>query len=222
MINIIDMQTKQTIAIIGATGNIGSAISKSLSKGEYRLLLQATEEEQIQLLVDDIKANNPSVDVECMNCAVNACWEAEIIISTVPDEEETDVAERIREVANQKIVISVGSTLKQPSDSLHDSAKLSAAEEFQQLLPNSKVVKTFNIVFAPDFSTQVNDFKLEDVFIAGNDVAALQTVNELIIYAGLNPIIAGELSMSRKLENTLIPDMQYSYSWQNGWMLSKN
>jgi predicted amino acid dehydrogenase len=37
------MQTKQTIAVIGATGNMGSAISKSLSKGNYRLLLGATD-----------------------------------------------------------------------------------------------------------------------------------------------------------------------------------
>lgn len=33
------MKTKQTIAVIGASGNMGSAISKSLAKGNYRLLL---------------------------------------------------------------------------------------------------------------------------------------------------------------------------------------
>jgi short-subunit dehydrogenase len=41
------MQTKQTIAVIGATGNMGSAISKSLSKGNYRLLLGATDQEKL-------------------------------------------------------------------------------------------------------------------------------------------------------------------------------
>ncbi|MBD0280323.1 MAG: NADP oxidoreductase, partial [Flavisolibacter sp.] len=58
------MQTKQTIAVIGATGNMGSAISKSLSKGNYRLLLYANQQEKVQALVEEIKRNNPAADVE--------------------------------------------------------------------------------------------------------------------------------------------------------------
>ena len=216
------MQTKQIIAIIGATGNIGSAISKSLSKGRYRLLLYANEEEKMKLLVDTIKTNNPSADVECMNCAVNASWEADIIISAVPGEEEKEVAERIREVANQKIVISVGTVLRQPYDYLDNLTTNSAAEELQQLLPNSKVIKTFSVKFAPGYVTQVKGVRLEDALIAGNDREALQTVIELVIYAGLNPIMAGELSVSRKLENMQVTGIQYSYNWQDGWLFSQN
>lgn len=33
------MALKKTIAVIGATGNMGVALSKSLAKGNYRLLL---------------------------------------------------------------------------------------------------------------------------------------------------------------------------------------
>ena len=49
------MQTKQTIAVIGATGNMGSAISKSLSKGNYRLLLGAAHQEKLETLVNEIR-----------------------------------------------------------------------------------------------------------------------------------------------------------------------
>jgi 8-hydroxy-5-deazaflavin:NADPH oxidoreductase len=49
------MKTKQTIAIIGATGNMGSAISRSLAKGNYRLLLKAGKPEEINKLVKQIK-----------------------------------------------------------------------------------------------------------------------------------------------------------------------
>lgn len=33
------MQAKQTVAVFGASGNMGSAITKSIAKGPYRLLL---------------------------------------------------------------------------------------------------------------------------------------------------------------------------------------
>jgi short-subunit dehydrogenase len=40
------MNTKQTIAVIGASGNMGSAISKSFAKGNNRLLLFANEKKR--------------------------------------------------------------------------------------------------------------------------------------------------------------------------------
>ena len=73
-------------------------------------------------------------------------------------------------------------------------------EELQKLLPNTKVVKGFNTTFAADFITPVIDGKQVDSFIAGNDEEALQTIFELVTTAGFNPIVAGDLSVSRTLE----------------------
>ncbi|MEO5781727.1 MAG: hypothetical protein ABIQ07_00560 [Ginsengibacter sp.] len=42
------MATKKTIAIIGASGNMGSAIAKSLAKSQYRLLLFGKEENKLK------------------------------------------------------------------------------------------------------------------------------------------------------------------------------
>src|SRR5688572_4807535 len=112
------MQTKQTVAIIGATGNMGSAISKSLSKGNYRLWLRANDREKLEGLVNEIKTANPSADVEGIGCPVDASWEADIIIAAVPYEAEKAVAEKIREVANQKIVISIANPLNETYDGL--------------------------------------------------------------------------------------------------------
>ena len=57
------MQTKQTIAVIGATGNMGSAISKSIAKGSYRLILKATKQEELDALVSEIKSKTPNADL---------------------------------------------------------------------------------------------------------------------------------------------------------------
>jgi short-subunit dehydrogenase len=66
------MQTKQTIAIIGATGNMGSAISKSLAKGNYRLLLKGGKPEALKALKAEILKTTPLADLEAMDCSRNA------------------------------------------------------------------------------------------------------------------------------------------------------
>jgi len=195
------MQTKQTVAVIGATGNMGSAISRNLSKGNYRLLLKANDQKKLQALIKDIKSSNRAADVEAMECPRDASWEADIIIAAVPYAAEKEVAEKIREVANQKVVISIANPLNETYNGLVTSSDTSAAEELQKLLPHSKVVKAFNTTFASDFSTPIVNGKQTDAFIAGNDDEAIQTVSELVSTAGFNPIIAGNLSVSRKLEN---------------------
>lgn len=220
------MRTKQTIAVVGASGNMGSAISKSLSKGNYRLLLCANDQEKVQALVQEIKNSSVSADVESVDCSVNASWEADVIILAVPFQVEKDIAEKIREVANQKIVISIANPLNETYNGLVTAPDTSAAEELQKLLPNSKVVKAFNTTFAADFATPVIDGKQADAFIAGNDEEAVKTVSELVSTAGFNPIAAGDLSVSRTLENMQLLLIQltikYHYNWLAGWKILHN
>ena len=220
------MKTKQTIAVIGASGNMGSAISKSLSKGNYRILLYSDEQEKLQPMVRDIKKVNPDADVETINCSEQASWEADIIIAAVPYSAEKEVATKIKEVANQKIVISIANPLNETYNGLVTASNSSAAEELQKLLPNSKVIKAFNTTFAADFATPVIDGKQADAFIAGNDAEALQTVSEVVATAGFNPIVAGDLSVSRTLENMQLLliqlGMKYDYNWLAGWKILHN
>jgi len=220
------MKTKQTIAVIGATGNMGSAISKNLSKGNYRVLLCANDEPKLQALAESIKNENSAADVETLDCAVNASWEADIIIVAVPYQAEKEVAAKISQVANQKIVISISNPLNETYDGLLTNPDTSAAEELQKLLPNSKVVKAFNTTFAADFSTPVIAGKQVDAFVVGDDQEAIQTVSELVQVAGFNPIDAGKLSISRTLENmTLLLiqlTMKNNYNWLAGWKILHN
>lgn len=220
------MKTKQTIAIIGATGNMGSAISKSLAKGNYRLLLKANNAEGLDKLVQEIKDKKSSADVEAIPCPTEVSWEADIIVLAVPFEAEKEIAGKIKEVANQKIVISIANPLNQTYNGLVTAPDTSAAEELQKLLPNSKVVKAFNTTFAADFSTPVIDGKQVDAFIAGDDEDALETVKELVSTAGFNPIVAGDLSVSRTLENMQLLliqlGMKYNYNWLAGWKILHN
>lgn len=220
------MQTKQTISILGSTGIMGTAIAKSLAKGNYRLLLCAGKQTSADSLAKEIKEINPSAEVEAIDCSYNASWEADIIIAAVPFQAEKEIAERIRDVATQKIVISLANPLNETYKGLLTAADTSAAEELQKLLPNSKVIKAFNTTFAADFSQPVINGKQADAFIAGDDEEALKTVSELVETAGFNPVIAGTLSVSRTLESMQLLliqlNMKNNYHWLAGWKILHN
>jgi predicted dinucleotide-binding enzyme len=93
-------------------------------------------------------------------------------------------------------------------------------------MPNSKVVKAFNTIFATVFTTPVIDGKQVDVLIAGNDGNALVTVSELVQTAGFNPVITGELLVSRTLENMALLLIQLTvknnFNWQTGFKVLHN
>ena len=217
------MQTKRTIAIIGASGNMGAAIAKALAKGNDRLLLISKEEEKLEVLKAAITNEHPLADVEGMSCAMHGSWEADIIILATPYEAQADIAEKIREVASQKIVISIANPLNTTYDALVTNPNTSAAEELQALLPHSKVVKAFNTTYAANFAQTVIAGKQADAFIAGDNEAALETTAELVKTTGFNPIIAGKLSVSRTLEAMQLLliqlTMKYNYNWLAGWKI---
>ena len=214
---------KKAIAIIGASGRMGSAIAKSLAKGNYRLLLFSSDPDKLNALVEEIKRTDLNADIECIGCPFDASWEADIIIPAIPFKAEKDIAEQIRQVSTGKIVISIANPLNESSDGLIIPPETSAAEELQKLLPDSKVVKAFNTTFAGDFSQSMIDGKQVDAFIAGNDEEAVQTVEEMVRVAGFNPIAAGKLAVSRILENMQLLLIQlnkkYNYKWIAGWKI---
>lgn len=215
------MRTKQTIAIIGAAGNMGTAIARGLAKGRYRLILCANDLNRIALLRQEFRAFDPSAEVVTMDCPITASWEADIIILAVPYSAESKLTSIIKDVANQKIVISISNPLNNTFDGLVTAPDSSAAEELQKLLPHSKVVKAFNTVFEADFSTPVIDGRHIDAFVAGNDREAVQTVTELVKTVGFNPIVAGNLPVSGTLERMQLLLIQLgkknNYNWLAGW-----
>ncbi|MEO8111639.1 MAG: NAD(P)-binding domain-containing protein [Ginsengibacter sp.] len=166
------MHTKQTIMIIGASSERGSFIAKSLSQGNYRLLLNDRDNVRLNELREEIVEKNSCADVETIDCSFEGCWEADIIISAISSDEQQEVANRIREVANQKIVIS-----------FTDQAEKN--EELQALLPYSKVLT----MDACAFSGNIAGRQQIDVLMAGDNEEALQTVTELFTPAGFKVMV---------------------------------
>lgn len=217
------MKTKQTIAIIGASGKTGSALAFSFASANYRLLLDEESTNGPEQLKTILMAQLPQAEIETAECASEACWEADIIIPAVPYPEQQKVAEKIREVANQKIVLSVMNPIDEVTGSLLTASDSSAAEELQQMLPYSKVVTAFNTLFAEEFYRTARA-EIPDVFIAGNNPEAIYQVAELVQDAGFNALIAGDLSLSRTLEqmHLLLLQVNNRYQHKTGWKLMNN
>ena len=72
----------------------------------------------------------PDAEIESLECVKDGCWEADVIIIAVAPAEEKQVAELMKEVATQKIVVVV-------------SEKENECEELEKILPYSKVVKAY-------------------------------------------------------------------------------
>lgn len=217
------MATKSTIAIIGSTGRMGSAIAKSLAKTDYRLLLFGRSAEQADTLSHDIASLHPTSEVEAIDCQADACWEADIIVLAVPYEAEAEVAERIRPYVTQKIVISLSNPLNKEMTGLVTPTDTSAAEELQNLLPDAHVVKAFNTTFVADITQPTIGGQQVDTFVAGDHTQAVNTVSDLVAAIGLRAIKAGNLSTSRTLEHMQLLLIQLNienkYNWQAGWKI---
>ncbi|MGN6531149.1 MAG: NADPH-dependent F420 reductase, partial [Ginsengibacter sp.] len=202
------MKTKQTVAVFGASGSMGSAITKSIAKGPYRLLLLSNEPEKLQKLQSDILKEFPDAEAEAVQTLIDARWKADIFILAVPYSSEKEIVQEILDMAEGKIVISITNPINKDLSGLVTPPGTSAAEELQKLLPKSKVIKAFNTTFAADFTHPVIDGKQVDSFIAGNDEQSVKTVSEMIKTVGFNPIVAGSLQVSRTLENMQLLLMQ--------------
>jgi NADPH-dependent F420 reductase len=216
-----ETKMKQTIAIIGAAGTMGSGIARNLAKARHRILLAGSKKDKLTELLADIKADTLTADVAILECSHEASWEADVIIPAVPYSAQAEVAAKIKDVVTGKIVISIVNPLNATYDGLVTDPTTSGAEELARFLPHSRVVKAFNTVFAPDFKTPNVGGKTVDCFVAGDDEDAVATVVQLVKDAGFNPLVAGRLSVSRTLENMMVLliglTMKNQYNWHAGW-----
>ena len=123
------MTHKYTVAIIGASGSLGILIAKDLSE-YYRLLLMDNDQSGLNALQSELLELNSSNEVDVLDCCKDASWEADIIVIAVSVDKQSEIAIKIKEVATQKVVISI-------------SPQIIPELDLQTLLPHSKVISFF-------------------------------------------------------------------------------
>jgi 8-hydroxy-5-deazaflavin:NADPH oxidoreductase len=98
----------------------------------------------------------------------------------------------------------------------------SIAEELQDRLPRSKVIKAFNTLFASRQAEPLVAGVPADGFVAGDDPVAKQTVLDAVEAIGLRPVDAGPLAAARTLEGMAWLNISRNLaggSWQEAYVI---
>jgi 8-hydroxy-5-deazaflavin:NADPH oxidoreductase len=213
------------IAIIGAAGNMGSNIARNLSKAGYSINLSDNDADKLTTFQAEL-AQLGSGTITISPTPVAAVQQSDVVILAVWHGVQETIADQIRSAVQGKIVVSIANPLNDTYDGLTTASNTSSAEELAALLPNAKVVKSFNTVFAGDFQNTTLDGKQVDCFVAGDDESAVKSVEQLVADSGFNPLVAGKLSASRTLENMTVMliglSQRYGYNWVAGWKVLSN
>lgn len=195
------------VAIIGS-GNVGKALGTSLTRAGHEVTLTANDPQHATEAAAQIGASSNGSNVDAMR-------DADFVILAAPYAVVRDqVAPEILDAARGHVVIDATNPLTADYSGLA-TGDTSAAEQFQQLLPGSHVIKAFNTVFA---SVQADPSAGEgtvDGYVAGDDATAKQAVLELVASIGLTPLDVGPLSSARYLEGMAF--MNIGLNAANGW-----
>lgn len=122
---------------------MGIAIVKILANKNHRLLLFSDETNELDDLLSQIKKDLPDLEIESMGCPKEASWEADIIILTISPDEEKDFAEKIRDFATGKVIISMSNLSNNHKTKARKSFIPGPPVDLKEMLPNSKIIKAF-------------------------------------------------------------------------------
>ena len=181
---------KEKVGIIGS-GNVGCALLKGLTTAGY----------------DARTSNEENVAEVASN--------SEVIILAVPFTAIDDVLKKLGNSIHGKILIDATNALT-PEYQLAVGFTTSGAEELQKKVPQAKVVKAFNTVFAQNMSTGKLNGKTLTAFAASDYEDAKKLVIELEKAIGFDAVDAGPLANARQLEALGYFNIQLGYFLKNG------
>ena len=204
------------ILIIG-TGNMGRGIATRALAGKNTVTLLDEDGAKAQALAAELGAS-------VAGDTRDAVAASDIVVIATPYAGSLQVARRLGAALDGKIVVDISNPLNETYSGLVTAPDTSAAEEIRKLLPASvKLVKAFNTTFASTLIAGNVAGQPLDVFLAGDDDAAKETVAEFVNAGGLNAIDTGPLERARQLEALGFLGIQLQFrlntGFQTGWKL---
>ena len=175
------------IGIIG-NGNVGSSLQRGLSTAGHDAEAVGNEPQRVRKIAAA----------------------AQVIFLAVPFPAVNAVAEEIGEAADGKVLVDVTNALT-PEYKLATGFTTSGAEELQRKLPNARVVKAFNTVFAQHMDSGVLKGEKLTILAASDDAEAKQTVLKLAVDIGFDAVDAGPLENARLLEPLALQNIALGY-----------
>jgi 8-hydroxy-5-deazaflavin:NADPH oxidoreductase len=203
------------IAIIGA-GNVGSALAAAFTKAGHTVVIASRDPQDAASV-----ASATGARVAINNA--QAVASAPVIILATPFASAPDVAGEIADVVAGKIVVDVTNRMSFGEGGPDIDTRTSNAEELAGLLPEARIVKAFNTLFASRQGDPIAEGIELDGYVAGDDDDARETILALAASIGLNPVDVGRLARARQLEGlaflNISLNIAHGGAWQSGWKL---
>ena len=162
------------------------------------------------------------VGAKAADSNADAVRDAQIVVLAVPGLAVSGIADELGSALDGKVVVDSTNPINETFDDLFTTGR-SSAEELQDKLPNAKVVKAFNTIFAGRHGNPFEGEHPLDAFIAGDDADAKAKTGELATSLGYRVIDAGGLRMARSLEEMAFLNISLNatqgWVWQSGWKL---
>jgi predicted dinucleotide-binding enzyme len=179
-----------TIGLIGA-GHIGSQVARlAIENGDKVVISNSRGPETLGDLVADLGPNARAATSD------EAAAAGDLVVVTIPLKNYRDVP--VEPLAG-KIVIDTNNYYPQRDGQIAelDDESTTSAELLQAHLPTSKVVKTFNHIYAGDLTTDGTPPGTPNrraLAIAGDDADAKKKVGEMLDKFGFDAVDAGPLA----------------------------
>jgi len=180
------------IGIIGA-GHMGTAFAKRLTLAGHRVRITAKHPEHAERAARAAGGHARPVRPE------EVARDADIVILATHYDDSVGALRSVGDVAGKPIV-EISNPVNPEMSGLELGFTTSAAEEIQKAVPDAKVVKAFNTIFARILGETLPSGVHPQVFYCGDDAEAKRTVRAIIDGAGFAPVDAGPLRNARNLE----------------------
>ncbi|MEV6684773.1 NAD(P)-binding domain-containing protein [Streptomyces sp. NPDC051130] len=153
-----------TIAVLG-NGRVGSSLATALTRAGHEV----------------------AVTDRTPGAAADAARTAQIVINATPGDGSLDRLVALREELSGKILVDVSNATVDgpdglPAHLLYPGSSL--AEQLQEALPQTRVVKTLNTMLFPVMTAPALLTQAPDAFLSGDDPQAKETVRDLLIDLG--------------------------------------
>ncbi|MDP6375468.1 MAG: NADPH-dependent F420 reductase [Pseudomonadales bacterium] len=191
--------SKETIAILGGTGDLGTGLAIRWSKAGHKIVIGSRTLEKAQNAVANLQAVSPETPADAMENS-DAAAAGDIVVLTVPAEHQISTLMGVKDSLEGKILIDVTVPLVPPKvGTVQLPVEGSAGKRAQDALGKDVMVVTaFQNIAAHLLQEPVT---IEcDVLVAGNKKAARDKVIELAKEAGMTAWHAGPIENSAAAE----------------------
>ncbi len=192
-------KSRESIAILGGTGDLGTGLAIRWSKAGYRMIIGSRTLPKAQKAVANLRKISPETPAEAMENG-DAAAVGDIVVLTVPAKHQISTLAGVRDALGGKILIDVTVPLEPPRvGTVRLPPEGSAGKRAQDFLGRGvMVVSAFQNVAAHLLR---KDIQIEcDVLVAGDKRAARDRVIELVREAGMNGWHAGPIDNAAAAE----------------------